>query len=142
MGDHCSDCSGLLPPLLAPPGSPDAGRALTVLAAIHSPAWSTCSAALTGRRTHRSTPAGTHGRRHSPSPSAGAVHTATVRFRAYSLLALWRGEELVGLTAGPELRSYTAGLAARRLPLLEQCIDAELRLGLHHTLVAELETPV
>lgn len=56
------------------------------------------------------------------------------------LLSLWRGRELADVPTGPHLRAHLVGIAARRLTLLEQCIEAELRLGLHHMLLPELET--
>lgn len=54
-------------------------------------------------------------------------------------LAVWRGPVLADVETGPLLRTHAAGLAARRLTVWEQCIEAELRLGLHHALLAELQ---
>ncbi|MFD1833396.1 MULTISPECIES: AfsR/SARP family transcriptional regulator [Streptomyces] len=55
-----------------------------------------------------------------------------------SALGLWRGPTLDGLETGPHLQAQIMGLEAARMTALEQCIDAELRLGLHHRLLSEL----
>ncbi|NEC09497.1 AfsR/SARP family transcriptional regulator [Streptomyces sp. SID7909] len=55
-----------------------------------------------------------------------------------SALGLWRGPTLVDVEHGPQLQAYVTGMEGRRLMLLEQCIDAQLRLGQHHELLAEL----
>jgi DNA-binding SARP family transcriptional activator len=52
-------------------------------------------------------------------------------------LALWRGPAMVGCT-GRVLAASAARLNEQRLATIEQCIDLELRLGLHHQLTAEL----
>ncbi|GAA0398485.1 AfsR/SARP family transcriptional regulator [Streptomyces luteireticuli] len=53
-------------------------------------------------------------------------------------LALWRGEVLAGITPGPHLHERVDSLMETRLGMLEQCFEAELRLGLHHQLLSEL----
>ncbi|CAO5192390.1 Regulatory protein DnrI [Frankia sp. AiPs1] len=53
-------------------------------------------------------------------------------------LAVWQGEPLADVQAGPRLRAWIAGLQERHLSALEQRIEAELRLGMHHELIAEL----
>ncbi|MFI8966899.1 BTAD domain-containing putative transcriptional regulator [Streptomyces sp. NPDC053493] len=53
-------------------------------------------------------------------------------------LALWRGPALVDVRAGKALRALAARLEESRLLATERRIDAELRLGLHGELLAEL----
>ncbi|MFI8825003.1 BTAD domain-containing putative transcriptional regulator [Streptomyces sp. NPDC053431] len=53
-------------------------------------------------------------------------------------LALWRGPVLVDVRAGSALRIHAAALEESRLLATERRIDAELRLGLHGELLAEL----
>ncbi|MFE9765307.1 BTAD domain-containing putative transcriptional regulator [Streptomyces sp. NPDC005808] len=53
-------------------------------------------------------------------------------------LALWRGPALVDVRAGSVLRVHAAGLEESRLLVTERLIDAELRLGRHRELLAEL----
>ncbi|MGA5130702.1 AfsR/SARP family transcriptional regulator [Streptomyces olivoreticuli] len=55
-----------------------------------------------------------------------------------SVLGLWRGPTLVDVRPGPQLQAAVAGLEERRLTALEQCVETELRLGLHHELLFEL----
>lgn len=57
-------------------------------------------------------------------------------FRA--ALSLWRGEVLADVTPGPHLRERVNSLTELRLGMMEQCFEAELRLGLHHQLLSEL----
>lgn len=52
-------------------------------------------------------------------------------------LALWRGPALGGEN-GSVFRGAAVRLEEARLAALETCIDLELRLGRHHTLIAEL----
>jgi DNA-binding SARP family transcriptional activator/tetratricopeptide (TPR) repeat protein len=52
-------------------------------------------------------------------------------------LALWRGPALGGEN-GSVFRSAAVRLEEARLAALETCIELELRLGRHHTLIAEL----
>ncbi|MET9773481.1 AfsR/SARP family transcriptional regulator [Streptomyces sp. NPDC006367] len=59
-------------------------------------------------------------------------------FRA--ALGLWRGPALSDVRCGPLLSVETMHMEESRLGLLEQCIDAELRLGRHAELLAELST--
>ncbi len=54
-------------------------------------------------------------------------------------LALWRGAPLADLAGEPFVRSATTRLEQVRLAALESRIDAELQLGRHGELVAELE---
>ncbi|SEK59559.1 AfsR/SARP family transcriptional regulator [Streptacidiphilus jiangxiensis] len=53
-------------------------------------------------------------------------------------LRLWRGEALSGVPHGPLLSAAAVHLEEARLTVLEQRIAAELRLGLHGELAAEL----
>jgi DNA-binding SARP family transcriptional activator len=53
-------------------------------------------------------------------------------------LARWRGPALVDVPAGAALRIQAARLQESRLLAIERRIDAELRLGLHGQLLAEL----
>ncbi|MFF6873351.1 BTAD domain-containing putative transcriptional regulator [Streptomyces sp. NPDC090109] len=53
-------------------------------------------------------------------------------------LGVWRGPTLVDVPAGPRLEARIAGLEETRLTTFERCVEAELRLGLHHRLLGEL----
>jgi DNA-binding SARP family transcriptional activator len=53
-------------------------------------------------------------------------------------LALWRGDALEGLELGPAAQGEVELLSEQRLAVLEQRIEAELALGRHAELVAEL----
>ncbi|MCB8905717.1 MULTISPECIES: AfsR/SARP family transcriptional regulator [unclassified Streptomyces] len=53
-------------------------------------------------------------------------------------LALWKGPALVDVRAGAALRIHAARLEENRLLATERRLDAELRLGLHGELLAEL----
>ncbi|MFF5784724.1 BTAD domain-containing putative transcriptional regulator [Streptomyces sp. NPDC012693] len=53
-------------------------------------------------------------------------------------LALWRGPALVDVRAGAALRIHAERLEESRLLATERRVDAELRLGLHGELLAEL----
>jgi DNA-binding SARP family transcriptional activator len=53
-------------------------------------------------------------------------------------LALWRGRPLVDVQRGVLLHSRVAGLEEFQLNVLEQRIEADLRLGRHHELLSEL----
>ncbi|GAA4985005.1 hypothetical protein GCM10023205_64100 [Yinghuangia aomiensis] len=53
-------------------------------------------------------------------------------------LALWCGDALADVKAGPLMRAHLIGLAERRTAVLEQRIEADLRLGRHHQIVGEL----
>lgn len=55
-----------------------------------------------------------------------------------SALGLWRGRTLVDIEAGPHIQAQIAHLEGVRMTALEQSLDAELRLGLHHQLLSEL----
>jgi Bacterial transcriptional activator domain len=57
-------------------------------------------------------------------------------------LALWRGPALADLDGVPVLRQWAARLGEERLAALELRIDADLALGQHAALVAELSTLV
>jgi DNA-binding SARP family transcriptional activator/ABC-type glycerol-3-phosphate transport system substrate-binding protein len=58
----------------------------------------------------------------------------------HEALALWRGPALDDLAEQPSLRSEIARLEEIRLAALEERIAAELDLGRHREIVAELET--
>ncbi|MGW1056352.1 BTAD domain-containing putative transcriptional regulator [Streptomyces sp. NPDC002521] len=53
-------------------------------------------------------------------------------------LALWTGPALSGVPHGPALQSTAIRLDELRSEVLEQRIDADLRLGRHHELIGEL----
>lgn len=53
-------------------------------------------------------------------------------------LALSRGEPLADVPLGPRTRAWIAGLGEQCLSIHEQRIEADLRLGMHHELIAEL----
>jgi DNA-binding SARP family transcriptional activator len=53
-------------------------------------------------------------------------------------LALWRGEALLGTGSSAVRSGLTHGLTEARLGALERCLDAELRLGHHRTVLDEL----
>ncbi|SHG94760.1 AfsR/SARP family transcriptional regulator [Streptoalloteichus hindustanus] len=55
-----------------------------------------------------------------------------------SALALWRGSALADVEAGNVVEPRVLSLEQRRLTALEQCVDAELQLGRHRELLAEL----
>ncbi len=55
-----------------------------------------------------------------------------------SALAVWRGQVLVDVPAGLRLGIEVIRLEESKLGVLELCIDAELRLGRHYTLLSEL----
>lgn len=53
-------------------------------------------------------------------------------------LGQWDGDMLVDVPVGPVLSSQIIAIEQQRLTVMEQCIDAELRLGAHHELIHEL----
>ncbi|MBC2878809.1 AfsR/SARP family transcriptional regulator [Streptomyces sp. TYQ1024] len=53
-------------------------------------------------------------------------------------LSLWRGPALSNVQGGPVLRAHVAGLDEERVSVLEQRVDADLRLGRHRDLNGEL----
>lgn len=67
---------------------------------------------------------------------AGDDVTAADRFR--QALALWRGPALVDVRVGPILEIEVMRLEESRLGTVEWRIDADLRLGRHSELIAEL----
>jgi YVTN family beta-propeller protein len=71
------------------------------------------------------------------SLSAGDAAGAEQLFS--TALALWRGEPLADLAYEPFAQETIARLGEERLAALEDRIDADLNLGGHHALVAELE---
>ncbi|HXM55556.1 MAG TPA: BTAD domain-containing putative transcriptional regulator [Candidatus Dormibacteraeota bacterium] len=66
----------------------------------------------------------------APAPAAAKLRAA---------LSVWRGQPLEDLDLGGEFAAEAAILRERRLSVLEERIDAELRAGRHAELVAELE---
>ena len=71
---------------------------------------------------------------------AGAPADAAATLRR--ALGLWRGPPLADLTFEPFARVDVERLAERRLVTLEDRIEADLALGRHDTLGAELEALV
>jgi DNA-binding SARP family transcriptional activator len=67
----------------------------------------------------------------------GRVQDASERLREG--LALWRGPPLLEFTYAGFAQEEIARLAELRLTALEERIDADLALGRHHAVVAELE---
>jgi DNA-binding SARP family transcriptional activator len=63
-------------------------------------------------------------------------HTARDAFR--KALALWRGEPFAGVDS-EVLRARAGRITERRIEVLEECLDAELRLGLHHEVLGEIK---
>ncbi|MEV6236297.1 AfsR/SARP family transcriptional regulator [Lentzea sp. NPDC051838] len=63
-------------------------------------------------------------------------HLAASTFR--SALALWRGTVLADVPASTVITAYQVELTERRLGVLEQRIEADLRLGRHANLLPEL----
>ncbi|MER6441344.1 BTAD domain-containing putative transcriptional regulator [Streptomyces sp. NPDC001185] len=61
-------------------------------------------------------------------------------FALRDALSLWRGPVLGDTPAGPRIQAHATSLEERRLTLLEKCVEAELRLGLHHELLPELRS--
>lgn len=57
-------------------------------------------------------------------------------------LSLWRGPMLTNVTCGPLLCSYVAYFQERYTSALELRITADMKLGRHHDLIAELKSLV
>lgn len=55
-----------------------------------------------------------------------------------SALGVWRGQSLVDVPVGLRLSIEVIRLEESKLGVLEVCIDADLRLGRHYTLLSEL----
>jgi len=55
-------------------------------------------------------------------------------------LALWRGPALADVPVGPVLQVEIIGMEEARMQIIEQRMDADLLLGRHSSLVAELRT--
>lgn len=72
--------------------------------------------------------------------AAGDFAGAARRLR--EALALWSGAAFADVQAGPQLETEIKRLDESRLCALEQCIDAELRLGRHREVLAELSVLV
>lgn len=70
---------------------------------------------------------------------AGRPDVARAAFRP--ALALWRGEPLVGVESD-EVEARLVRIADRRVEALEECIDAELQLGLHREVLGEVRALV
>ncbi|MGW0121085.1 AfsR/SARP family transcriptional regulator [Streptomyces sp. NPDC003327] len=67
---------------------------------------------------------------------AGDLSRAALRLG--EALALWRGEPYAGVAAGPRLRMEIERLETSRLSVLDQWVEAQLGLGRHAELLAEL----
>lgn len=72
--------------------------------------------------------------------AAGRAAQASAELK--EALGLWRGPALVDLSGETWVRREAARLEDRRLRALEERIDADLALGLHAEVVAELESLV
>jgi DNA-binding SARP family transcriptional activator len=78
-----------------------------------------------------------HARAGREALKAGQDAEATAQLS--TALNLWAGATaLVDVAQGPLLRTYVTGLEEQRLSVLEQRIEADLRLGRHHELLSEL----
>lgn len=66
---------------------------------------------------------------------AGRPDVARAAFRP--ALALWRGEPLAGVES-EEVEARLVRIADRRVEALEECLDAELQLGLHREVLGEI----
>jgi DNA-binding SARP family transcriptional activator len=53
-------------------------------------------------------------------------------------LDFWQGPALVDVQAGPIISAHLARLEELRFSVLEQRIETELKLGMHHDLISEL----
>jgi len=73
--------------------------------------------------------------------ASGARRPDAARAAFRRALALWRGEPLAGLDS-EEVRARLVRVAERRIEVLEECIDAELRLGLHREVLGEIRALV
>ncbi|GAA1953656.1 AfsR/SARP family transcriptional regulator [Amycolatopsis minnesotensis] len=71
---------------------------------------------------------------------SGEVHSAAERLR--DALALWAGSALSNVTCGRLLQGYSAYLEDKRISALELRIKADMMLGMHHELIAELRSLV
>ncbi|MEV0804798.1 AfsR/SARP family transcriptional regulator [Micromonospora sp. NPDC050200] len=60
----------------------------------------------------------------------------------HEALGLWSGPALTNVTCGPMLRSYATHLEEQRITALELRIAADLQLGKHRELIAELKSLV
>jgi DNA-binding SARP family transcriptional activator/tetratricopeptide (TPR) repeat protein/energy-coupling factor transporter ATP-binding protein EcfA2 len=63
--------------------------------------------------------------------------TARVAVELRAALSLWRGPALSSVDS-TVVQSYVTRLNERRLAVLGECLDAELRAGAHHELIGEL----
>ncbi|MFF1902841.1 BTAD domain-containing putative transcriptional regulator [Kitasatospora sp. NPDC058218] len=63
---------------------------------------------------------------------------ASVKLR--EALDLWSGPPLANVEVGPVLEGYVAALEEQRIHALNLRIEADLRLGRHHQMVAELRS--
>jgi DNA-binding SARP family transcriptional activator len=68
---------------------------------------------------------------------AGDISASVTAFRA--ALQLWRGEPLSGLPVDPIQGGTTARLALTRVTVIEQTAEAELAVGRHREVLAELQ---
>jgi DNA-binding SARP family transcriptional activator len=73
--------------------------------------------------------------------ASGARRPDAARAAFRRALALWRGEPLAGLDS-EEVRARLVRVAERRIEVLEECVDAELRLGLHREVLGEIRALV
>jgi DNA-binding SARP family transcriptional activator len=70
--------------------------------------------------------------------AAGDAHGAATALR--DALAVWRGDALTDLVPGPVLSAQAGRLEEARRGVLEQRVEADLRLGLHRELIVELKS--
>ncbi|MDI5974014.1 BTAD domain-containing putative transcriptional regulator [Streptomyces sp. SL13] len=70
-----------------------------------------------------------------------AKRPAAARAAFREALALWRGEPLDGIDSGV-VRAHQVRISERRVEVLEDCVQAELQLGLHNEVVGEISAMV
>jgi len=70
------------------------------------------------------------------APEVGDFEGASRLLR--SALAVWRGKVLVDVQVGPRLAIEVIRFEESKLSVMEMCIDADLRLGRHYSLLSEL----
>ncbi len=75
-------------------------------------------------------------RRGNEDLATGDVERAARRLR--EALCLWRGPALADVDLGPLLAAHVIRLKESRLHTVERCVEAELRLGRHQSLLSEL----
>ncbi|MEV0605927.1 AfsR/SARP family transcriptional regulator [Polymorphospora rubra] len=76
--------------------------------------------------------------RHMVDPSHLVNDTLTIARTYSTALALWRGPVLIDVKTGPLLQTAAARLEAERFEAVIRLLAAQLNLGLHRALIAEI----